>query len=796
MSFCSFPVSVLRGVVCCLAVMLGVLAPGLRAADESSEQTIATINQELDVRLHELPSKMKAFQQILDGYIANQKKKAEELNKLGVILYSQDATNMFALAFYCQQVMSLRAELKTLVDNEATSQTTFTFERAIKLLNEEKTRLDGLKNSIAAMDDATLSEESRKAKAQAVKKCDKLNKVIDEYLKTLTKEKGRIGSLNDKSAALETYAADKLQAMVNTVFYSPVSVLNYFSSACERFKEAFIATYVVDDSSTERTKEVWKMVKGIALFLVVSYLLARLTFRVGLKKILMKRNMMEKAPYHICWSTLLYLAVFMSIGSLLQPLDFMRAVMTTGIEFLMTLALITFSVTVRLPYEKVRQGLLLYAPGMVLCTVFIFLRMSMAPNIIVNMTLPLLFPLVFAWNVWILVRNKQTAPPVDKFFSTVSCVLIGLASICSLIGFSFLFFLVMLAWIMLLTSILFLMAFYHLVHIYQKKRSLRVENAGHRLQPFMSKFVLPVMSLLLIMFSLLWPASIFNIAHLIREWASTPFIVSDFAQSISVNAIITVIFMAITLRYVIFVVKTELHEKLGEEYDLGGYSTYMTLGTFVLWGVYVLISLAVFQVNFTGIMMILGGMSMGLGFALKDTIDNIICGLSLMFGRLRQGDIVECDGIRGKVSSIGYRTTYIETLDGSVIAFQNNQLFNKNFRNMTSNHVFEQVKVEIGIAYGTEVDKARTLILEAVKDVEGLSKTRNTSVVLDGFGDNSVNLGVWVWAPVRMKMATLSRVREAIYRTFNENGISIPFPQQDVYIKEVPRAVVVEEKGA
>lgn len=213
-------------------------------------------------------------------------------------------------------------------------------------------------------------------------------------------------------------------------------------------------------------------------------------------------------------------------------------------------------------------------------------------------------------------------------------------------------------------------------------------------------------------------------------------------------------------------------------------------------GVYVLISLAVFQVNFTGIMMILGGMSMGLGFALKDTIDNIICGLSLMFGRLRQGDIVECDGIRGKVSSIGYRTTYIETLDGSVIAFQNNQLFNKNFRNMTSNHVFEQVKVEIGIAYGTEVDKARTLILEAVKDVEGLSKTRNTSVVLDGFGDNSVNLGVWVWAPVRMKMATLSRVREAIYRTFNENGISIPFPQQDVYIKEVPRAVVVEEKGA
>ena len=171
--------------------------------------------------------------------------------------------------------------------------------------------------------------------------------------------------------------------------------------------------------------------------------------------------------------------------------------------------------------------------------------------------------------------------------------------------------------------------------------------------------------------------------------------------------------------------------------------------------------------------MVMGGLSMGIGFALKDTIENIISGLSLMLGRLRQGDMIECDGYRGRVSSLGYRSTMIETLDGSIIAFQNSQLFNKNFRNMTRNHKFECVKVEVGISYGTDVERAR-------------------KIMLDSFGDSAVNLGVWVWVPVMTKSSSLSSVREHIYNAFNEHGISIPFPQQDLYVKEFPGGAPVQ----
>lgn len=246
----------------------------------------------------------------------------------------------------------------------------------------------------------------------------------------------------------------------------------------------------------------------------------------------------------------------------------------------------------------------------------------------------------------------------------------------------------------------------------------------------------------------------------------------------------------------IFIGKNTLHEVYGEDYEVGIIPTFVTLSSLFLWGLFVFTALIIMNANYNGLLMVMGGLSMGIGFALKDTIENIISGLSLMLGRLRQGDMIECDGYRGRVSSLGYRSTMIETLDGSIIAFQNSQLFNKNFRNMTRNHKFECSKVEVGISYGTDVERARQIVLETLSSLPFLSKVKKTSVVLDSFGDSSVNLGVWVWVPVMTKASSLSSVREHIYNAFNEHGISIPFPQQDLYVKEFPGREPVQEKDA
>lgn len=407
--------------------------------------------------------------------------------------------------------------------------------------------------------------------------------------------------------------------------------------------------------------------------------------------------------------------------------------------------------------------------------------------------MPVLFTLVSLFSLLTWVRQRHKLPRLDRFFATISLVLTILGSGLCWAGFSFMAFLVLMTWIMLMTSILLLVGLWDLLHHYENHRKERNKKDIVWFRPFVSKLVLPCLAIFLILFSLIWPAATFDMGDLIisKIFATTE--VKDLL-TFSWSHVITVILIAIVLNYLIFIGKNTLYEIYGEDYEVGIIPTFITLSSLFLWGLFVFTALIIMDANYNGLLMVMGGLSMGIGFALKDTIENIISGLSLMLGRLRQGDMIECDGYRGRVSSLGYRSTMIETLDGSIIAFQNSQLFNKNFRNMTRNHKFECSKVEVGISYGTDVERARGIILETLSSLPFLSKVKKTSVVLDSFGDSSVNLGVWVWVPVMTKASSLSTVRENIYNAFNEHGISIPFPQQDLYVKEFPGREPVQEK--
>ena len=108
-----------------------------------------------------------------------------------------------------------------------------------------------------------------------------------------------------------------------------------------------------------------------------------------------------------------------------------------------------------------------------------------------------------------------------------------------------------------------------------------------------------------------------------------------------------------------------------------------------VWGTWLIISLAMFHIDNTWLVVVSGGFSTGVGFAMKDILENIYYGISLMAGRVKIGDYIVCEGTRGRVSSINYTSTIVEATDGSIIAFQNSQLFTKSYKNMTKNHGYE-----------------------------------------------------------------------------------------------------------
>ena len=130
-----------------------------------------------------------------------------------------------------------------------------------------------------------------------------------------------------------------------------------------------------------------------------------------------------------------------------------------------------------------------------------------------------------------------------------------------------------------------------------------------------------------------------------------------------------------------------------------------------------------------------------------------------------------------------------------MIYFTNTALFNQNFKNLTRNNSYQLVTFTVGVAYGTDVEKARQVILKAleplmIKDKYGrdvVDKKRGATVRLQNFGDSSVDLLVLMSVVVDSYASFAGKAREAIYNAFKENGIEIPFPQQDVYIKEAPK---------
>ena len=132
--------------------------------------------------------------------------------------------------------------------------------------------------------------------------------------------------------------------------------------------------------------------------------------------------------------------------------------------------------------------------------------------------------------------------------------------------------------------------------------------------------------------------------------------------------------------------------------------------------------------------------------------------------------------------SISYVSTMVEAIDGSQIAFQNSQLFTKNYKNLTRNHGYELDILEVGVAYGTDIEKCRKLLIDAVSRLKCVNKSRPVRVVLREFGDSSIVLKVLVWVPVATQYSNDGEILEAIYTTLNNNGISIPFPQRDLHI--------------
>lgn len=206
-------------------------------------------------------------------------------------------------------------------------------------------------------------------------------------------------------------------------------------------------------------------------------------------------------------------------------------------------------------------------------------------------------------------------------------------------------------------------------------------------------------------------------------------------------------------------------------------------------GLSVALAAAGFQLSELAI--VLGALSVGIGFGLQDVVKNFVSGLILMIERpVQPGDTIELSGTVGKVREIGMRATTLATTSGADVVVPNGMLLAEKMTNWTLSSDKRRIEIPVGVAYGNEPATVLALLLSAAKNTPGVSREPPPTVLFNGFGASSLDFSVRAWTDsfddgvfVRSDLAV------NIHAALKQAAIEIPFPQQDLHIKSVESGV-------
>jgi small-conductance mechanosensitive channel len=178
----------------------------------------------------------------------------------------------------------------------------------------------------------------------------------------------------------------------------------------------------------------------------------------------------------------------------------------------------------------------------------------------------------------------------------------------------------------------------------------------------------------------------------------------------------------------------------------------------------------------------------GVGIGLQNFFNDVVSGFVLLFeGGVRVGDELEVDGMMVRVERIDLRSTRVITRFGNLIVIPNGLISGQTVRNFTQGENAMLIQLDVGVAYGSDVERVKAILLEAANAEEEVVKKPQTAVLFNDFGESSLQFTVcfWIEKPFLRKLVS-SNIRFRIDEAFRANGIRIPFPQRDVHVHQAP----------
>ncbi len=703
-----------------------------------------------------------------------------------LMLYSQKSDYIFNLTYACHEA----TEMYTQFQKES-----LPFREYIENNTSEIVRYDSLITNLHSMSTAYLSEEGRVNRNVCLTLAVSIRRTLVENSSQMADYVAYYQRTEEKLRDLNDYALQCYSQIQASIFKNGgdnyFTMLSNLGTSVKDMEDAVKEKYTPQKTTVNSQWDSRVILMLFLLILVYGVLAVGLNYVIIhhlMPKRLRTETFMEKRSCIFMTTTVFTFAVILAIVRIVfSDQNFLIMASKLLVEYTWLLGVILISLLLRLDGSQMKSAFRIYAPLMIVGFLVISFRIVLIPNALVNLIFPPILLVCTLWQWMVIKSHNHNIPRSDVYYTYVSLAIFLISMVFSWVGYTLVSVQMLIWWIMQLTCILTITCISGWMKSWAHRHHLEHKNVTKTWgYDFCRTVIIPIMAVCSIVIAIYWATDVFNMSDTTWQVFTTKFIDTP-GFSASIYGLCQVVALYFLFAYINRTVKALLaihFEKSDHSTAASKNVLYKNIVQILVWGLWLIVSLSILHVGNSWLIVVSGGLSTGIGFASKDILENIYYGISLMTGRVKIGDLIECDGYRGTVSSITYTSTMLNVADGSVIAFQNSQLFTKNYKNLTKNHGYELDKYMVGVAYGTDLDKARAAIIDKVSALDFLQPGSKVIVNVVGFGDSSVDLKVLAWVPVLSYAVCGSQIMEAIYKALYENNIEIPFPQVDVHKKD------------
>ena len=759
--------------------------------EDSLKNSLQVLRSELIAQHLELTKQLNKSRFITEQVTSQLKEIGDKSAQISLMLYSQKTDNIFDLTYACQQATELWKDFQT---------KTRPFHDLITESNEEIARYDSLINVLSTMYIFGLTPKMKTDRNVCLTLAASIRRMLKERNDSYQEYIQYYKFSQQQLEALDAYAQKRYEEIQSGIFTN--SGDNYFKflkTARLRFNQmntTLSEKYTSDPVVASQWDVKWiiTLFSMILIYGLIAILINYLSIRFLVTKV-MKTNRFEQKSHAflakrtciIMLASVITFSIILVIIRLFSPSNFVHMACSLLLEYTWMLTVIFASLLLRVEGSQTHNAYRIYYPLIMIGFFVITFRIVMLPSSIVTLLFPPLLLIDTLWQARMIYRYHKLVPRYDLNFAYMSQLVFVFSLVSAWIGYTMFAVQVIIWWSMQLACILTIAFFKDYLNQYRAKHPIK------NLSPikvwalrFIDIVLIPIALVISFFMAVYWATDVFNLSGLTWDLIRDNFIDSTNIK-ISVYAIAVVTILWFVFNYLNLTIRDtiKLYLKRNDPSTAEARATmYINVLQVVIWGAWLLTTLSIIKVSSTWLVVVTGGLSTGIGFAMKDILENIYYGISLMAGRIKIGDYIICDDIRGRVSSISYTSTMIEALDGSVIAFQNSQLFTKNYKNMTKNHGYELDILEVGVAYGTNIKEVKALLTDAITSLGVTYEAQPVVVRLKSFDDSCITLSIIVWLNVFTRGSDIGDIMECIYETLNKNGIEIPFPQREITIKQ------------